>query len=148
MKIFFVPLFLVSYSVQFFWQVLFFTEDEQCKFFDQPTIHRVKTDQINGLGSHDGGICWKIQQFHPQEIHNLLDYLNTTTSFTELGKKNKAIKQNKFWIGPGLTFLQKEALFKKYKIVNREHNKENAYREHKTSEGTGVDLVIEDRLKF
>ena len=35
-------------------------------------------------------------------------------------------------------------MFKKYKIVNREHNKEKACREHNLSEGAGAPLVVED----
>ena len=80
---------------------------DDCKDFEQSPVYRVKTDQINALGSHDGGKYWKSQQFHPQAVHKLLDYLNTNTSFTKRGKKNKAIKHKIFWIELKWNFWEK-----------------------------------------
>lgn len=73
----------------------------------------------------------------------MLGYVSLTSSYTKRGKgrddKEAKTRYSSFWIGPEPTFEEEEALFTKYKIVNRVHNMPREYHQNK---GKKVDPKI------
>lgn len=104
------------------------------KVFNRHPLYLVKTNHINVLANHCGGSVLIGQTYHPWATHHLLRYNNTKFSFTDKGKykdENSEVRLESSWIGPKLSFEAKDALFSKYKIVNRVHNLWKTYHVNK-----------------